>query len=548
MKYMKLFFLSVVLLVVTTVAVSQSVETARTHIYYQRYESAVKELKQLIEQNSNMPEACYLLGEIYLQQQKSAAAREVLLKGTQYVTLKNISRKAEPFIFIGWAHYLLNKGEVADARKQMEELLTLTKYKNPEVLLAIARAHIQSKNGDAAWAVNLLEIAQKRDKKNPAVYIAMGDTYRKTVNGSLAVTYYQQASLLDPARAEIYYKKGLIYKTQKNTKVYTEQFEKATTVDSAYSPALYELYYYYFYRDIVKAGVLLQQYLRHSDPSVEHQYMTTDYLYATAQYEKAIEKATDLITLEEKMVKPRLYKLIAYSRAALKDSASALKSMKEYFRFQDTAEYVARDYELMANLVAEAGDTPLDAIDWFEKALTVEDKTEDSLKLMQQIAVIYKDAGNRADEAVWRQQIFEHKVNPNNLDLYNWGVALYMSGSYSSADSVFSMYTEKYPEQIHGPLWQARCNSLIDTSMELGLAVPHYKKLIEVAVTDTVANKSYLLTAYGYLASYEANVTKDYEASLVYFEKMLALDPDNKDALRYTVILKKWINEGGGTK
>lgn len=84
--------------------------------------------------------------------------------------------------------------------------------------------------------------------------------------------------------------------------------------------------------------------------------------------------------------------------------------------------------------------------------------------------------------------------------------------------------------------------------MELGLAVPHYKKLIEVAATDTVANKSYLLTAYGYLASYEANVTKDYEQSLTYFEKMLALDPDNKDALRYTVILKKWIDEGGGTK
>jgi tetratricopeptide (TPR) repeat protein len=527
---------------------AQSIESARKHLYYQRYESAVRELQLMVDQGINMPEAAYWLGEVYLQQQKLEAAREVLLKGTQYATLKNISRKTEPFVFIGWAHYLLNKGEIADARKQMEEFLSLTKYKNPEVLLAVARAHIQSKNGDVAWAVRLLEIAQKRDKKNAALYVVMGDAYRKLSNGSSAVTYYQQASMLDPVRAEIYYKTGLIYKTQKNTKIYTEQFEKAVAADSAYSPAMYELYYHYFYRDIVKAGTLLQQYLRHSDPSVEHQYMTTDYLYATAQYAEAIQNATDLITSQGKLVKPRLYKLIAYSKAALKDSVSALNSMQQYFLFQDSSEYVARDYELMANLVAESGAEQTDAVKWFKKALAAEDKEADSLKLMLQIAGIYKHAGKRADEAKWREQIFLHKENPNNLDLYNWGVALYMSANYLSADSVFGMYTEKYPEQVHGPLWQARCNSLIDTSMELGLAVPHYKKLIEVAATDTVANKSYLLTAYGYLASYEANVTKDYEQSLTYFEKMLALDPDNKDALRYTVILKKWIDEGGGTK
>lgn len=548
MMFMKRIISGIVLMTFVLNVNAQSIQSALKHLYYQRYESAVKELQLMVDAETNMPEAAYWLGEVYLQQQKPEAARDVLLRGTQYATLKKITRKAEPLVFIGWAHYMLSKGEVAAARKQMEELLSLTKYKNPEVLLAIAKVHIQSKDGDVALALHLLETAQKRDKKNAAVYVAMGDAFRKLANGSMAVTYYQQASLLDPLRAEIYYKTGLIYKTQKNTKIYTEQFEKAVAADSAYSPALYELYYHYFYRDIVKAGVLLQQYLRYSDPSVEHHYMTTDYLYATAEYKQAIQKATDLITSQGELVKPRLYKLIAYSRAALKDSAAALKSMQQYFRFQDTAEYVARDYELMANLVAESGAEQTDAVKWFKKALAAEDKAADSLKLMQQIAGIYKEAGYRADEAMWRQQIFLHKENPNNLDLYNWGVALYMSGNYLSADSVFGMYTQKYPEQVHGPLWQARCNSLIDTSMELGLAVPHYKKLIEVAAMDTVANKSYLLSAYGYLASYEANVIKDYEASLIYFEKVLALDPDNKDALRYTAILKKWIDEGSGTK
>jgi tetratricopeptide (TPR) repeat protein len=545
---MKQYMICIALTLLAAGAVAQSVETARTHMYYERYEMAVTELKALIQQQKDVINACYLLGKIYLNQQKPEAAREVFLKGTQYADANKISRKKEPLIFAGWAHYLLQKGETAEARRQMEELLQITKYKNTELMLAVAQAHIESKSGDAAWAVSLLETAKARDKKAVAIPVTMGDAYRKLANGTLAVIQYREAALLQPSLAEIYYKTGLIYKTQKNTKAYAEQFEKAVAVDSVYTPALYELYYYYFYRDIVKAGILLQQYLRHSEPSAEHQYMITDYSYATAQYEKAIQQAKALITSLGTNVKPRLYKLIAYSQAALNDSALALKSMNDYFRFQDSTDYVARDFELMANLLEDAGAQPTEAVPWYKKALAAEDKVADSLQLMQHIAAIYKEAGNRKEEAIWREQIFISKEVPNNLDLYNWGVALYMAGTYTAADSVFGLYTQKYPEQVHGPLWQARCNVLMDTSMEKGWAVPHYKKLIEVAASDTAANKTYLLTAYGYLASYEANITKDYETSLVYFEKMLALDPDHKDALRYAGILKKWIEEGGGTK
>ncbi|HEX4958609.1 MAG TPA: hypothetical protein VFV46_10555, partial [Lacibacter sp.] len=380
------------------------------------------------------------------------------------------------------------------------------------------------------------------------ISLVAGDVYRKMINGSMAVASYNQAVTENPSLAEAYYKTGLIYKTQKNTKAYAEQFMKAIAVDSVYAPALYELYYYYFFRDIDKAGELLPRYIAHSDPSIQHQYMQTDYLYATASYEEALRSANALLKKEGKHVQPRLYKLIAYSKAAIQDSAAAFKSMKRYFEFQDQSEYVARDFLLMAQLSEFHNDSLSSTVGWYKKALAAEDKGEDSLQLMQHIALLYKEAGNRAKEAVWRQQIFEHKTNPNNLDLYSWGVALYMAADYQHADSVFGIYTTLYPEQIHGPLWQARCNAVMDSTMEMGLAVPHYKKLVEVAGVDTATNKSYLLTAYGYLASYEANVTKDYEQSLLYFEKMLTLEPDHKDALRYAGILKKWIEEGDGTK
>ncbi|MBS4064675.1 MAG: tetratricopeptide repeat protein [Chitinophagaceae bacterium] len=545
---MKKVMLLVVALIAFINSNAQTAESAAAHIYYQRYASAVKELKSIIQQNKATPYVWYMLGEVYLSQGKIEAAEKVFNQGIEKAVAGNIPKKSAALLYVGQAHYLLLKGETDKARKLMEELLELTKYKNADVLIAVARANADCKNGDKDWALALLEKAKKRTKNKASVLLVAGDVYRTISNGSMAVTFYNHSLAEDPSLAEACYKMGLIYKTQKNTKAYAEQFTKAVAVDSAYAPALYELYYYYFFRDIGKAGQLLPQYIRHSDPSIQHQYMTTDYLYAVAAYKEALQAADELIKSEGNEVQPRLYKLIAYSKAALMDSTDAFAAMKKYFTYQDTAEYVARDYLLMAQLSEFQKDSVGETVQWYKRALAAEDKSEDSLQLMQHIAFIYKKAGDRAEEAIWRQQIIQHKENPNNLDLYNWGVALYMAGAFQSADSVFGMYTAKYPEQVHGPLWQARCNALIDTSMEMGLAVPHYKKLIEVAATDTVANKTYLLTAYGYLASFEANVTKDYEASLLYFEKMLALDPDNKDALRYTGILKKWIDEDDGTK
>lgn len=525
---------------------AQTITAAKSHIYYHRYAAAAQELHSLVRQNQAIPEVWYLLGEVYLKQGKMDSAATVLRQGMEQMTVNNVSKKSAALLYAGWAHYLFEKGETEQAKMLIDELLELTKYKNAELLLAVAKVQAYSKNGNTGRALELLAKAGKRTRHKAEILLVTGDVYRKMTNGSMAVLLYNQAVTENPALAEAYYKTGLIYKTQKNTKAYAEQFLKAVAVDSVYAPALYELYYYYFFRDIDKAGELLPRYIANSDPSIQHEYMQTDYLFATASYEEALLSANELLKKEGKDIQPRLYKLIAYSKAALQDSAAAFSSMKRYFEFQDQSEYVARDFLLMAQLSEFNKDSVAATVQWYQKALAAEDKGKDSLQLMQRIALLYKEAGDRAQEAVWREQIFKHKENPNNLDLYSWGIALYMAADYQYADTVFGMYTKLYPEQIHGPLWQARCNAVIDTSMELGLAVPHYRKLIEVAGTDTVANKTYLLTAYGYLASYEANVTKDYEASLVYFEKMLALDPDNKDALRYTVILKKWIDEGGG--
>lgn len=541
MKRNILFFFA---LLIYTVSDAQSIDEAKKDIYYQRYQSAADVLNKLLTADANNLDARYWLGEVYFQQENNEAAKKVLSEGYEYATKNNVSKKDNPLIYIGWAHLLINEGKTDEAKALLEDVLSESKYKNAEALLRAARANIDSEKGDAAWALELLEKAKKRDKKNPEIYVAAGDAYRKKLDGGNAVLSYNEALKYDDSYAEALYKKGMIYKTQNNKEVYVDNFTKAVQMDSTYAPALYELYYHYFYIDLYPAEKYLNAYLAHSDPSIEQNYMTTDFYYVSRKYQQAVDGAKEIISKEGDKTRPRLYKLIAYSEASLGDSVNAEKEMEKYFEKQKPEEVVTKDYELMAKLNDISTGDKSRAIEWYKKALASETKEKEKLAYMGTLANLQKQLGHRNREAAWREKIYETKDQPNNLDLYNWGIALYMAENYIKADSVFAMYTVKYPDQIYGPLFQARCNALMDTTMEKGLAVPYYQKLIEVASEKPENNKTYLLSAYGYLGTYEANITKDYQASLDYFQKLLELDPNNNDAQRYVATLKSWIDKG----
>ena len=528
---------------ITTSMWSQSIEEAKKHIYYERFETAKNVLQSVIAKGNASPDAWYWLGEIYLEQKKIDSAQKVLMEGEAYFLRNNYSRKAFPLLSIGWAHSLLASGNSTDARTQMEAILTDTKYKDAEALLAVARANIDTKNGDAAWAIELLNRAAKRDKKNAGIFVELGDAYRKLIDASKAIVSYDKALEVNPAFAEAMYKKGRIYKSQKNAEIYVDRFTKAYMIDSLYTPVLYELYYHYYNRNVAKADKFLKAYLRNADPSPVQAYMLADNYFISKKYQEAIQEANKIINTEKDSAAPRLYKLIAYSYAELGDSAAALTNMDLYFKKQNPSDCLAKDFELKAKLVEKLNPDKTASIEWYKKALATEKEMEGKLSYMLTLADLQNKLGNSEREAIWREEVYTAKDRPTNVDIYKWGIALYSDSNYVKADSVFSIYTTKYPEQMHGYLWRARCNALLDTTMEKGLAVPHYLMLIEIASKDMVKNKAVLSRAYQYLGAYEANITKDFSASLGYYEKILELNPDDIDTSRNIELLNKWIEE-----
>lgn len=522
---------------------SSGLDEVKDDIYYDRIAEAKQKLLDLLNDNESHSDAYYILSELFLEEPKLDSAEWVIEQGIQNAENLGLKRKLYSNLLISRAHLKLEKGLLLEARQEMEAILKENKYRKIADIIAVAKAHIVSKNGDLTWAIEILEKAKAKESKNTDILLLLGDAYRKSILGGQAIANFDRVNSLQPQLAEPLFKKGMIYKTQGNPEIYLDLFQKAFQVDSNYAPVLYQLYDYYFLRDASLAEHYLKKYIDHSDYNPKHDYMLADVKYNARKYNEAISIAKEILAKEGLNAQPRLYKLISYSYLELGDSLQAFQNINTYFDKQVPTDLLAKDFELKAVLTENVDGDKSGSIKWYKKALQLDSTGKDSVGYMIKLANLEKQLGDREEEAYWRGQIFRSKIKPTNLDLYEWGVSLYFSKAYPTADSVFSIYEEKYPEQLYGYLWRARSNAAIDTSMMLGLAVPHYNKFIELAAIDSVKNKSLLLQAYQYMGAYEANVTKNYLASKEYFTKVLMLKPSDPDADKSIKLLEKLIQE-----
>jgi tetratricopeptide (TPR) repeat protein len=521
---------------------AQSVDQGKKFFYYERYNSAKAELEKVLAANPNNIEATYWLGQTLLEMKDSVAARDLYQKALS-------TNGNAPLLLVGTGQVELMDGKKEEARQRFETAISLTKSKDIDIFNAIGRANVQARNGDADYALEKLNQATQVKKFNdPITYLLMGDAYRKKVDGGSAVQNYQRALEMKPDLAAAKHRIGRIYLTQKNSEIFLPAFEDAIRIDPNYAPAIYDLYYYYFSRDINKAKDYYDKYLAVSDPNPENDYEKTAILYASRRYDEAISTANGFIAQLGDKADPKYYKLIAYSYDEKKDSLNARKYLEQYFGKQKQEGFVPKDYEFLANTLAKFPGNEVQAMESYDKAIVMDTAMESKLELMTNAAALAKKTGNRVAEAKYLGQLVATKKDPNNVDFYNWGFANYQAGQYATADSIFAIYTEKYPTEIYGYLWRARSNQAMDTTMQQGLAVPHYEKLGEMALSiDAAKFKGQAVSSYFYLVQYYNDIKKDPAKALEYVDKVLAIDPANETAVKIKDILSKAVNKKAST-
>jgi Tfp pilus assembly protein PilF len=523
----------------STVLFAQSVEQGRKFFYYERYKSARENFEKVLAANPNNIEATYWLGQTMLEQKDSTAAKNLYQKALQ-------QNGNAPLILIGMGEIELREGKTNDARQRFETAISLTKGKDVEVFNAIGRANVDAKAGDATYAIEKLNLAtQVKGFKDPETYIIMGDAYRKLIDGGNAIISYNKALALDPKLAAAHHKIAKVYLTQRNTEMFLPGFDKAVEADPAYAPTYFELFYYWYFKDVNKAAPLLEKYTANADQGPDVEYLKTDFLYASGKFAESKEKAISLINQYGDKVAPRMYKQVAYACDTLKDMACANKYMADYFAKQNPDDIVSADYEELANINIQTPGSEAQAFVNLQKAVEKDTAVENKIKYINKAAALAKKQGDRKQEANWLGIAYNLKADPTQTDLYNWGMANYQAANYPTADSIFcGLYQTKYPDQIYGYLWCARTIQAADTTMQSPKFAPAQEKLAEMALKlDSVKFKSQAIGAYAALTSYHNDVKKDSKTALSYVDKILAIDPANAFANQVKPILQKQVNK-----
>jgi len=531
-----------VFLLSSQILVAQKVEDAVKYIYYQRYNSAKEILQKWVAGNATDVNAQYWLGQAFLEEDNIAEARNVYQKALTATT-------NAPLILVGIGHLELLEGKTNDARQRFEMAINLTKgkkktdkYGNVDILKAIGRANADgdSKVGEAMYGIEKLTQAAEIDQIDPAIYVDMGILYQKKGSdyGGQAVSSFDQALTRNPKYARAIYSKALVYRTQNNTDIFLPLLEQAVSTDPAYTPAYYALYDYYKNRDVNKAKTYLESYIANSDKDCKASFFYADYLFRAGKYQESLDKARQLQNGDCNTY-IRINVLLAYDYDRLGDSVNAKMHMEQFIAKEDTNKILSSDYEFLGNILAKFPNSENAAATNFMKAVYRDTAVEKKIIYLSGIANLYRKNKNYTALLDIQKVAYGIKPKPNNRDIYDLGEAAYLASDYTFADSIFTIYKTKYPNEKFGYYWRARVAQAADTTMEKGLLVKPVEEYIQFLEKDKEKNKNALIQQYSLLAAYYANVVKDKAKAIANLQKILEYDPENADAKKYIDILNK---------
>jgi tetratricopeptide (TPR) repeat protein len=533
MEKMKKIGLVASFILMGNILLAQSIADGKKFLNYERFESAEGVFSKLLAANPNDVDAAYWLGQTYLKNTDNpdtVAAKNVYQKALQ-------ANPNAPLLMVGMGELELREGKANDARNRFETAISLAKKKDlDETLLAVGRANVDAKSGDAVYAVDKLKQAADKNKKSAEIQNELGDAYRKLIDGANATISYQNALAIDPKNARSSFMIGRIYETQGygQEAIYMKYYNDAIAADPNFAPVYYWLYQYYYQRDVNKAKEYLDKYVAVADADSKNCYAEASLAYVSKLYDDAIAKANSCITSAGAKAFPNLYGLIAYSYDKKGDSLNAKKYFEEFFTKVVPENIGPNDYATYGKILLKFPGQDSLAVQYVDKAIALDTVPANKLEYIKDVAASLITAGKFADAGKWYGKILALKPNYGKVDMYYAGYNDYRGGNYKSADSVFTIYQSKFPEDAFGWYMGARAKEGIDTTSQLGLAKGDYEKVIAIAdtATDKAALKTYLIPSYRYLVAYHYNIKHDKDSAILYNDKILVVDPADPTALK----------------
>lgn len=521
---------SVVLLAVFSlvgVVKGQNIEEGKKFFCAEKYKSAKTIFSQLVASNPNNIDAVYWLGLTEIEMDDVASAK------TLYQNTLMANSNA-PLLIAAMGHIALHEGNTQDARQRFETAISISQAKNVAVLNAIGYANADLKNGDPDYAIDKLKLATTlKGMKDPDVWINLGDAYRKKYDGGSAQSAYENALYLNKNCARASFKIGKIYQTQGPSQedIFMRYYNEAIQKDATFAPVYYQLYDYFYRRDVNKAADYLHKYIEYADADPKNCYYLASLYYASGKFAESITKSDECFQKDGSQAYVKLYGLKAFSYDKLGDSVNAKKYFEEYINRQDPKNLGPTDYSTYAkNLLKFPGNDSLAGI-FYDKAIAADTTEIGKLDIIKTVAAGYEAQKNYLAAAKWYKKVLGVKKNINNVDLYFAGFNFNRGGDYKSSIEVFDQYTQKYPEESFGYYMNARNYIKLDSSDATGKGLANYLKIVEMAdiLKTKPAEIDRLKNSLRYLIEFYANVRKDKTSALVYCDKGIEIDPTDTE-------------------
>ncbi|MEA4936843.1 MAG: hypothetical protein VB102_09395 [Paludibacter sp.] len=531
-----LFIFSTIVLL----SIGSSVKAVQGILFYKSgYYQAAKALLISESKTNTQSEAeiCYYLGNIYFSENKPDSAEIYFKKGLT----------ADPLFAqnsIGLA--MLNmKTNIVQAETDIKNILKIKKNKK-DVNVYVAAGYAYLFNGLDEKALYYQSQAKKIKSRDASVYVLLGDILAKKSIGD-ACSNYELAIYYDENCEEAYVKYARAYKTV-NTKLSIEKLNLLKQKDPGFTLVDKELGdIYYNMNNFKQAAEHYEVYLQSGNSDIQDLTKYSMTLFLNHDFAKSLEVAK--LGIQKAPRNPAFNRLSMYNNVDLKNREAALEAADLFFNHSDNPDFTYLDYRYYGQALRDSKQIS-QATEQYIKALSY-DSTK--VELWKDISDMYNE-NNDYKNAVPAYEKYMKSLSDKDKSadvIIALGKLYYSLGkdaisdsltskiSFLKADSIFGIIATMEPDGYRGNFWRARTNSALDPESTKGLAQPYYTQTVNlIEPKNDERYNSVLIECYSYLGYYTL-LQKDNAGSILYWEKILKIDPNNATAKKAVDALTK---------
>lgn len=542
-------FVALCCLFFTSSLVAQSpLEKGKELLRQGKANDAVAMFRQVVTTTPKSVEGWTLLGEAYF---KASNKDSALLAGKKAISVDD--GYVEGYVLVARVE-LSNKNTVGAYNTLQSGLAE--KKNNAKLLTHLGYVMLEADSLNRA--VIVFTQAREADPASPAPYEGIGDAYNRQGLTIVAIPQYEKSLDIDSSQTGVYYKLAKAFMKERRYNDAARAYQRIIDLEPTNQAALLELGRLYFLaKQYVNASKFLQKFVEQYPGNKEALKMYMEALFYTRQYAEAATAAQKILQSEPNSVKAT--RILASSFTELQKSEQAIETFKKLQKL-DTLK--VDDWKKMARAYIEIKRDSL--------ALGVFDEI---IKIDQTQKEVYADAGNIAMRLrMWPKAaaMFEKRftMDTSAIGAYvNYALCEMQIDKFDVARDALLKVTQKQPTYPQGHLFLARAYIRLDT---LPLALASYREFIKLAEDDEAKFKNELGEATGivglglllekkypqaieillrsvklkddnyqthlWLAQAYALSNKRDEARK-YYQRVLKLDPKNKDALKGLEIL-----------